>query len=86
MHYVSAGFIHRAALPSWVLNLYPFGRKTKRAYEELERYIREMVKHRLNEPGHHDDLFSNILRAREEEKDGQATFTDSDVLGKVNLQ
>lgn len=41
-----------------------------------------MIDNRLSEAGRHDDIFSNLLRAREEEKDGQTVFTDSDLRGE----
>ena len=44
--------------------------------------MREMIDNRLSEVGRHDDIFSNLLRAREEEKDGQTVFTDSDLTGE----
>lgn len=102
LHFVSRGFIHRVALPNWLLSLYPFGRKTRQAYDELgvrsflanhvlifeypcKVYMREMIDKRLSEAGRHDDIFSNLLRAREEEKDGQTVFTDSDLTGEFGL-
>jgi hypothetical protein len=35
LRFVARGFLHRAAFPSWLLSLYPFGRKTRQAYDEL---------------------------------------------------
>jgi hypothetical protein len=46
--------------------------------------MKEMIDNRLSEAGRHDDLFSNLLRAREEEKNGQTIFTDSNITGKLH--
>ena len=45
--------------------------------------MREMIDSRLTSPEHHDDLFSNLLKAREEEKDGGSTFSDADLTGTL---
>ncbi|KAG8797082.1 hypothetical protein FRC17_007849, partial [Serendipita sp. 399] len=83
LHYVSKGIVHRLALPDWILNLYQFGRDTKTAYSEFSVYMREMIDHRMTSPEGREDLFSNLLRAREEEKEGTTTFSDSDLFGNI---
>ncbi|PVG01189.1 cytochrome P450 [Serendipita vermifera] len=91
LHHVSEGFLHRVALPDWILSLYPFGRKTKAAYNEMELYVREMIEERRIQPADREDLLSNLLKARDEEdievkrKEEENTwkFTDSDLLGNI---
>ncbi|KIM22948.1 hypothetical protein M408DRAFT_332624 [Serendipita vermifera MAFF 305830] len=80
---INTGLVLRLALPNWILNLNSHGRKIRTSFDELGLYMREMIDTRLTSPHHHDDLFSNLLRAREEEKEGGTTFTDSDLTGNI---
>jgi hypothetical protein len=41
----------------------------------------EMIETRTGSPGARQDLFSNLLKAREEEKDGSTVFSDEDLMG-----
>ena len=34
-------------------------------------------------PRQHEDLFSNLIKARQEEKDGETIFSDSDLMGEM---
>jgi hypothetical protein len=45
--------------------------------------MREMIENRMMYPRQHEDLFSNLIKAREEEKDGETIFRDSDLTGKM---
>jgi hypothetical protein len=45
-------------------------------------YMAEMIETRRNAAEIHQDLFSNLLKAREEEKDGSTVFSDDDLIGK----
>lgn len=45
--------------------------------------MQEMIDDRLTSPHQHDDLFSNLLKAREEEKDGESIFNNSDLTGEI---
>ncbi|KAG8804528.1 hypothetical protein FRC18_007099 [Serendipita sp. 400] len=83
LHFVGNGLVHRIVLPDWILNLYQLGRDTKTAYSEFPMYMREMIDHRMTSPEGREDVFSNLLKAREEEKDGAATLSDSDLLGNI---
>lgn len=47
--------------------------------------MREMIDNRMTSPHQYEDLFSNLLKAREEEKDGESTFSDSDLMGKHTI-
>jgi len=44
--------------------------------------MREMIDNRITSPHQYSDLFSNLLKAREDEKDGESTFSDSDLMGE----
>lgn len=83
IHYILKGFIHRLALPDWILDCYQLGRDTKTAYKEFGIYIRDMIDTRLTSPGEHDDLFSNLLRAREAEKESGVTLSDEELAGNI---
>ncbi|KIM30549.1 hypothetical protein M408DRAFT_287431 [Serendipita vermifera MAFF 305830] len=45
--------------------------------------MREMIDNRITSPHQYEDLFSNLLRAREDEKDGESTFDDSNLMGNI---
>jgi cytochrome P450 len=41
----------------------------------------DMIEERTTAPEARQDLFSNLLKAREEEKNGSTVFSDSDLMG-----
>jgi cytochrome P450 len=45
----------------------------------------EMIETRRNAAETRQDLFSNLLKAREEEKDGSTVFSDEDLMGEHRL-
>ena len=42
-----------------------------------------MIENRIMSPHQHEDLFSNLIKAREDEKDGETVFSDSDLIGML---
>lgn len=79
----SSGLLYRFVLPDWVLNLHSYGREIRTSCDEIKLYMKEMIDTRLTSPHHHDDLFSNLLKAREEERDGGTVFSDEDLTGNI---
>ncbi|KDQ11038.1 hypothetical protein BOTBODRAFT_35791 [Botryobasidium botryosum FD-172 SS1] len=88
IHGASTGLAARIILPDWILNLRPGLRKTKLAFEELEKYMEEMIKTRQSKRGQADlegsDLFSNLLSASEDQtSSGGTALSQSDLMGNI---
>ncbi|OBZ67577.1 hypothetical protein A0H81_12404 [Grifola frondosa] len=87
LHEVSTRVHMKLILPNWVLNWGPTEtiRHFKLAYDNLERYMVEMVQARKTGEKKEEryDLFSNLLDANEEESEGQAKLSDGELIGNI---
>ncbi|OBZ67844.1 hypothetical protein A0H81_12320 [Grifola frondosa] len=87
LHEVSTRVHMKLILPDWVLNWGPTEtiRHFKLAYDNLERYIVEMVQARKTAEKKEEryDLFSSLLDANEEESEGQMKLSDSELVGNI---
>ncbi|KAH9947226.1 cytochrome P450 [Amylocystis lapponica] len=86
LHTVSNDLVLKVVLPNWVLNWGPTKRvrNFKVAYDELERYMIEMIQARKKSEKKEEryDLFSSLLDANEDELDGQGSkLSDSELIG-----
>ncbi|OBZ67576.1 hypothetical protein A0H81_12405 [Grifola frondosa] len=87
LHEVSTKLHMKVILPDWVLNWGPTEtiRRFKLAYDNLERYMAEMVQARKTAEKKEEryDLFSSLLDANEEESEGQMKLSDSELIGNI---
>ncbi|KAI0720704.1 cytochrome P450 [Cerioporus squamosus] len=88
LYEVSHRLFLKVIVPGWMLRWGPSKfRYFAQAYEELEKYLAEMVHARrtaeVKEERH--DLFSNLLDANEEEHDSDAKLSDEELIGNVFL-
>ncbi|KAI0763709.1 cytochrome P450 [Irpex lacteus] len=84
LHILSTDAILKAITPDWLLKYGPTRlRRVGKAFKEMKTYMTEMVQHRKSwhaEERHHD-LFSNLLKANDEDAD--ITLSDSELLGNI---
>ncbi|KAI0350827.1 cytochrome P450 [Trametes cingulata] len=86
LHEVSHRLTLRVVFPQWFLRIgTPKMRYFARAYDELGRYLEEMVEERRASKSKEEryDLFNSLLAANEGEADSDAKMTDSALLGNV---
>ncbi|KAI0078339.1 614 534 cytochrome P450 [Panus rudis PR-1116 ss-1] len=85
LYTVSTDVILKVSLPKLALYATERTRKVKLAFEELEHYMLDMIKHRRNATKKEDryDLFSSLLDANEGLLDGEAKLTDQELLGNI---
>ncbi|GBE81403.1 hypothetical protein SCP_0311320 [Sparassis crispa] len=87
LHTVSTDLFLKIVVPDFVLKLDLTTRlKTFRvAYDELERYMVEMIRARKTSEKEEEryDLFSSLLDANEDELDGQTKLSDSETIGNI---
>ncbi|KAI8996609.1 cytochrome P450 [Trametes punicea] len=86
LFYVSHYIIFKVVFPDWLIRWgTPTMRRFALAFDELNKYLREMVQDRrtakVREERH--DLLSNLLDANEGELDTAAKLTESEVIGNI---
>jgi len=84
LHILSANLIFKVSLPSWTKNLTENTRKTELAFNELKKYMVEMVNVRRNAETkeEHHDLFSGLLDAAHGDPDSKA-ITEEELLANT---
>lgn len=87
LHLVSNHLWMKVLLPAWFLRSAPIPRVRKfhTAYEDLEKYMIEMIQARKTAEKKEEryDLFSSLLDANEEETDGNTKLSDSELMGNI---
>jgi len=78
------GVVLRGTLPTWLLSLTKSGRQILCGYDEMEKYMVEMIEARKGSMvlEERQDLLSNLIRASME-KDVRKMFTHRDLLGNI---
>ncbi|KAF9530339.1 cytochrome P450 [Crepidotus variabilis] len=82
LHVVTTDFIFKALLPNWALGLTSRLRKVRDGFDELRRYMKEMIAERKNTltTARHD-LFSSFIEAND--GDDQVTLDESEIIGNI---
>nr|BAL05179.1 cytochrome P450 [Phanerodontia chrysosporium] len=87
IHIVSVDMFIQVVTPTFLWKLAPTKRiaDVKLGFEELEKYMLEMVEERRNAPKKEEryDLFSSLLDASDSDADGGARLTDRELLGNI---
>jgi len=87
LHIVSNDLWMKVILPSWLLKLGPTKRvrNFRMAYEDLQKYMTEMIERRRNSEKKQEryDLFSSLLDANDDESDGTIKLSDSELMGNI---
>lgn len=86
---VSTDLFTKIVTPSWLFNIAPTKHiaEVKLSFEELEKYMMEMVEGRRNAEKKEEryDLFSSLLDASDSESDSEIKLTDDEVLGRLSF-
>ncbi|TCD65735.1 hypothetical protein EIP91_002264 [Steccherinum ochraceum] len=84
-HDVSEGFILKVLVPKWATHFNKRVRQAHFAFDELERYIKEMIESRRNEEDKEErhDLLTSLLAANDDDSDGHARLTDEELLSNI---
>ncbi|KAK7682024.1 hypothetical protein QCA50_014988 [Cerrena zonata] len=86
LEHSSANIPLKALFPTWMLRLTERGRKINIAYEEIEKYMLEMVyegKIARASGGSRHDLFSKLLEASEGDMTGEKALTETEVISNI---
>ncbi|KAI0763128.1 cytochrome P450 [Irpex lacteus] len=87
MYRVSTDIITKAAAPNWLLklDLTPKLRRTRVAFDLLEKYMIDMVQERRNAESKEElnDLMSSLLNASDEEFRGSTKLTVREVISNI---
>ncbi|TDL16150.1 cytochrome P450 [Rickenella mellea] len=85
LNVVSVGMFSKAILPRWAMRLTHRLRTINLAFSELQLYMQTMIDERKNAEKKVEryDLFSSLLDASEEESDGLAKLSDSELRGNI---
>ncbi|KAF8161202.1 cytochrome P450 [Crassisporium funariophilum] len=85
IHLVAGGTFTKAALPNWALGLTHKTRTVKLAFEELHKYMSEMIQERQSsEKLDRHDLFTNLLEANDDGSD-TTNLTESELIGNIYI-
>ncbi|KAF8183648.1 cytochrome P450 [Pholiota molesta] len=86
LHTVTTNVFVKLAVPSWAMGLTETFRQTDRAYDELRRYVTEMICERqaAAEKIERHDLFSQLLEANDNNL-GATTLTESELIGNIYI-
>ncbi|KAF9263883.1 cytochrome P450 [Marasmius fiardii PR-910] len=82
---VSEGVIAKMVLPRWLMGITEKTRKIKLAYEELDKYMLEMINARRTSEKKEEryDLFSSLLDANDSPDYGQDPLTERELIGNI---
>lgn len=85
LNHVSTKGYMKLLFPTWAMGLHEEMRKCERAYADLQLYMQEMVDMRrsANHREERHDLFTSLLDANMDEKDGEAKLKDSELIGNI---
>ncbi|KAF8200949.1 cytochrome P450 [Pholiota molesta] len=85
LHTVTTNVFIKLAVPRWAMGLTETFRQTDRAYDELRRYMTEMIRERqASEKIERHDLFSQLLEANDNNLDA-TTLTESELIGNIYI-
>ncbi|KIK59167.1 hypothetical protein GYMLUDRAFT_44922 [Collybiopsis luxurians FD-317 M1] len=81
IHEVSTNAFVKLFVPEWAMGMTAFTRKVRLAFEELDRYMLEMIWNRRNaeKKEEKDDLLANLLDASSDDP----SFTDRELTGNI---
>ncbi|TDL22809.1 cytochrome P450 [Rickenella mellea] len=85
LHIVSNGMFWKLIVPEWAMEFTQRLRNIKLAFSELQLYMQDMIDERKNAEKKVEryDLFSSLLDASDEESDGFAKLSDSELRGNI---
>ncbi|XP_006461186.1 hypothetical protein AGABI2DRAFT_150975 [Agaricus bisporus var. bisporus H97] len=85
LHTTASNLVYNSVFPDWVKSLHPGLRKVLLAKNELELYMREMIRDRLSsDVRDKHDLFSSLIYANKEELGG-ASLSEEELMGLCAL-
>ncbi|KDQ09999.1 hypothetical protein BOTBODRAFT_36617 [Botryobasidium botryosum FD-172 SS1] len=92
---VSNGVFTRLVVPSWAMGLRARWRKIAVAFDELGKYMSEMIESRRREGDtiktdedgelYKSDLFSNLLAASDAEVSGKGALSERELMGNISV-
>ncbi|KAG1902247.1 cytochrome P450 [Suillus fuscotomentosus] len=86
IHTVSQNLILPLLVPRWVMGLTKHFRRTRLAFDELHRYLTEMIHERQgSQQEHNHDLFSSLLSANDnnESSKDDVKLSDSELISNI---
>ncbi|TEB38356.1 cytochrome P450 [Coprinellus micaceus] len=83
LHHVASDVFIKLGVPHWAMGLTERTRKAQESFDELEKYISEMIQERVAEGAEEkNDLFSNLLKSNSEDT-GPNTLTERELAGNI---
>ncbi|KAG2128701.1 cytochrome P450 [Suillus clintonianus] len=87
LHTVTQDLTIKLLVPKWAMGLTKRFRRTRVAFDELHKYLTEMIHERQGSQHkeENNDLLSSLLSANDDEKlsEGEIKLTDSEVIGNI---
>ncbi|PVF97229.1 cytochrome P450 [Serendipita vermifera] len=82
MEVVSSDLFMKLAVPEALMGVTKRTARVQLAFEELMRFMQEMVRERAKNYNDHSDLFSNLMAANARDNEG-LRLTDQEVIGNI---
>ncbi|KAH7923074.1 cytochrome P450 [Leucogyrophana mollusca] len=87
LHFVTTDLLTKLLVPKWAFGLTKRWRRTRLAFDELERYLLEMIHERrvAEKKSERHDLLNSLLVASEDEglSGGDVKLSDSELVGNI---
>ncbi|OAX42462.1 cytochrome P450 [Rhizopogon vinicolor AM-OR11-026] len=87
LHATLQGIVIKVLVPTWAMGFTKGFRHTRLAFDELQRYLTEMIQERKGSERKEDDhdLLSRLLAANDDENlsEGEVKLSDSELIGNI---
>jgi len=84
LHTLSTNLLTKIALPNWAMDLTKHTSRVQLAFMEMKQYMLEMVEVRKSAVEEERyDLFSGLLDAAQDERDGGTALSDDELIGNM---